>query len=144
MNLEEAIIEEQKSFKLRYILNFGEIDTPLNRDAAYGMLGPGLLEARSGLAALKDTSDRYFFNVENRDLGEKLNLIFRLYQMIVDDWQIKDYSIIGEFLKNQDYKAVAQTMNKDRSLMWRRERSLHIPEYLVVRKLIYKEIEPFV
>ncbi|MCX6564293.1 MAG: SatD family protein [Candidatus Aminicenantes bacterium] len=139
---EEDIIKEQKHFSLRYVLNFGEIETPLNNDAAYGMLGPGLLKARNALADLKETNDRFFFSLGNQILSEKLNLIFRLYQMIVDNWQCKNLSLVGEFLRNRDYKAVAEAMNKDRSLMWRREKSLNISEYFDIKKLIEKEIDP--
>jgi hypothetical protein len=138
---EEAVIKEKKSYKLRYIFSFGEIDTPINQDAAYGMLGPGLLEARALLAKMKNSKDRYFFKLGSQVLSEKLNLIFRLYQMIVDNWQPKDFPLIGEFLKNQDYKAVAENMKKDRSLIWRREKSLNISEYFTIKELIYREIE---
>lgn len=137
---EEAIINERKDFRLRYVLNFGEIDTPINNEAAYGMLGPGLLETRSFLAKLKDSRDRFFFNLENNDLSEKMNMFFRLYQMVVDAWRIKDFPIIAEFLRDKDYKTVADRLKKDRSLMWRREKSLNISAYLTIKKLIYKEI----
>jgi len=137
---EESIVQEKKGFRLRYILHFGQIDTPLIREAAYGMLGPGLLEARNELAALKDSKNRFFFSLANKPLSEKLNLGFRLYQMIVDGWRTEDYPLIGEFLKNQDYKAVAASMEKDRSLVWRRGKSLKISEYFIAKELIYKEI----
>lgn len=139
---EEALIREAKDFKLRYALNFGEIDTPLNRQAAYGMLGPGLLETRTFLGRLKNSRDRFFFRLEDPDLTERMNMIFRLYQMVVDAWRKKDYTVIAEFLKNEDYKAVADTLKKDRSLMWKREKSLNIAAYLTIKDLIYKEIGP--
>ena len=141
ISFEEAIIKDQKNFKLRYILNYGDIDTPINRDAAYGMLGPGFIQARKLLSELKDTRDRYLFQLANPVLSEKLNLIFRLYQMIIDGWQNKDYGLIGEFLADRDYKTVAEKLNKDRSLIWRREKSLKISEYFTAKNLIYKEIE---
>lgn len=142
LSFEEAIINERKDFKLRYALNFGEINTPINKQAAYGMLGPGLLETRSFLARMKDSRDRFFFHLEDPDLSGKMNMIFRLYQMVVDAWRIKDFPVIAEFLKNQDYKAVADKLKKDRSLMWKRERSLNIAAYITIKDLISKEIIP--
>jgi hypothetical protein len=137
---EEAIIRKPSLFKLRYVLLYGAIDTPINPDAAYGMLGPGLIKAGKLLLELKKTRDRYFFHLKKRTLNEKLNLIFRLYQMIVDGWRNKDYGLIGEFLRERDYKKVAEKLNKDRALMWRREKSLKISEYFAARDLIGMEI----
>jgi len=140
IHFEEAVISEGKDFKLRYALNFGEIDTPLSKKAAYGMLGPGLLETRTFLGRLKNSRDRFFFRLEDPDLSEKMNMIFRLYQMVVDAWRKKDYPVVAEFMRNEDYKAVADKLKKDRSLMWKRERSLNIAAYLTIKDLIYTEI----
>jgi len=42
LQLEEKLIVARASFKLRYVLYEGPIDTPINKDIAYGMLGEGL------------------------------------------------------------------------------------------------------
>jgi hypothetical protein len=140
LSFEESLIREQKDFRMRYVLNFGEIDTPINQSAAYGMLGAGLLETRSFLAKLKDSRDRFFFHLENNSLSEKLNMIFRLYQMVVDGWRPKDLPVVAEFLREKDYKTVADRLKKDRSLMWKREKSLNISSYFTIKELVYKEI----
>jgi hypothetical protein len=80
------------------------------------MLGPGFIKARNLLSELKESKYRYLFHLDSSTLSEKLNLIFRLYQMIIDSWQLKDYGLVGEFLMDQDYKAVAERLKKDRSL----------------------------
>src|ERR1700731_4801117 len=41
-SIEEEIAASGKNFKLRYILEEGEIETPINSKIAYGMLGSGL------------------------------------------------------------------------------------------------------
>ena len=65
------------------------------------------------------------------------NDAFLLFQSIIDDWKInKDYAIIGMFLQHKDYKQVAEQANKDRSLMWKRERSLKIDEYFAIKAII--------
>jgi hypothetical protein len=140
LRFEESLIKERENFQMRYVLNYGDINTPINKIAAYGMLGPGLLETRSLLEKLKNSRDRFLFQFENDGLAEKLNMIFRLYQMVVDGWRPRDYPVVAEFLREKDYKIVAERLNKDKSLMWKRERSLNISAYLTIKELVYREI----
>src|ERR1700679_127228 len=46
LNIEENIIITGNTFKLRYVIVEGAIDTPINSSIAYGMLGDGLTRAR--------------------------------------------------------------------------------------------------
>jgi len=133
---EESFIKYQKNFKLRYVLNFGEIETPINRLRAYEMLGEGLAEGRDLLEEQKYTNKRFHFKVEDNAISEKMNLIFYLYQSVVDGWKLRDFELVSAFLKYKDYKVVAQHFKKDISLMWRREKSLKISEYLTAKRLI--------
>lgn len=52
-SLEEFIVEHSLSLKLRYVVNFGDIDTQISDRVAYGMLGKGLSDARELLNSLK-------------------------------------------------------------------------------------------
>jgi hypothetical protein len=133
---EEKLIQEKKEFKLRYVLHLGKIETPISREAAYGMLGPGLVEARSRLAEMKHSSQRFYFSLGDPTLTEKMNILFYLYQFIVDEWKADDYKLVTEFFKHDHYKIVAQKLKKDVSLMWRRKKSLKINEYKALKKLI--------
>ncbi len=65
-----------------------------------------------------------------------MNLLFSIYQSIVDSWKPKEFKLVAEFLKEKDYKVVARKLKKDPSLMWRRKKSLKINEYIAVKKLI--------
>lgn len=135
--IEEEIIDNKASFKLRYVLLEGKIETPINRDIAYEMLGSGLTDARSYLSNLKNSNDRFYVNLRNEKQSSALNDAFRGYQGIIDDWKVdKDYEIIKHFLKLKDYKLVADKLNKDRSLMWRRERTAKIKEYTSLKNVI--------
>jgi hypothetical protein len=66
LEIEESIIKNKFNFKLRYILNEGDIDTPINRDIAYEMLGSGLTDARYKLNELKNHKERFIISLENK------------------------------------------------------------------------------
>jgi hypothetical protein len=133
---EEMIIHKKVDFKIRYLLHSGEIETPINREAAYGMLGSGLTEARKLLAEMKRSKQRFRFSLGEEIVSEKMNLAFILYQSIVDGWKPRDFYILAEFLKENDYKLVAKKLRKDASLIWRRKKSLKLNDYAALKRLI--------
>jgi hypothetical protein len=138
VELEEAIIQKNKLFTLRYIMNYGQIDTPINAEIAYGMLGEGLTQARELLEQVKQKKhDRFLVLSGNEQLNEMLNRALLLYQSIVDDWKPTDSLLISTFLQHLDYKLVAEQLGKVRSLMWKREKSLKIKEYIAARELLH-------
>jgi hypothetical protein len=137
LKIEEKIAAGGKDFKLRYILEEGEIETPLNSKIAYGMLGSGLTSAREHLESSKNTTARFTFHLADKKRNKALNDAFLVFQGFIDDWKIdKDHIIIGLFLQHKDYKQVAEETNKDRSLMWRRERSLKLDQYFATKEII--------
>ncbi len=132
--LEELIVGREAGFKLRYVLQYGEVETPIEEKHAHGMLGKGLTEARNRLSELKRTFNRFEF--AGLAIADQLNKLFVLFQHFVDSWHDKDREVVEAFLRYQDYKVVAKKLKKDTSTMWRRERSLAISEYLVCKELI--------
>ncbi|WP_187774957.1 SatD family protein [Pedobacter sp. BS3] len=135
--LEEDMVVTAVPFKLRYVLMEGKIETPINSKIAYGMLGPGLTQARETLNNLKETPQRFNFVLTNQELSGILNEAFIVYQQVVDDWNIeKDGELIKNFLLLKDYKLVAEKLHKNRSLMWKREKSLKVEEYEAMKKII--------
>ncbi|MFH1320035.1 MAG: SatD family protein [Bacteroidota bacterium] len=138
LNFEETIIRKEKDFKLRYVLNYGDISTPINPKIAYEMLGEGLTDARDILNKLKKNNNRFYIKLNNKNKAKerKLNLLFIIYQSFVDGWNIKDYKLLSEFFEYEDYKIIAGHLQKDKSLIWRRENSLKIKEYNAVKRLI--------
>jgi SatD family protein len=121
IGFEETIIEKNADFKLRYILNFGEIRTDLNPIRAYEMLGEGLTTAREQLDSQKHR-DRRFLIRSDAQLTEPINLAFFWYQSLVDGWNVSDYELVSAFWEYKDYKKVADFIHKDRSSVWRREK----------------------
>lgn len=135
--LEEFLIQFNKDFKLRYVLNEGEIETGLNKSSAYEMLGKGLTDARQWLGKLKKTNNRFLISISRKPINEILTQSFILYQSIVSDWnKEKDYTLVTHFLKYRDYKIIAELLHKERSLIWKREKSLKMQDYYAVRTII--------
>ena len=135
--IEEEIIIKRKSFKLRYVLHYGEIETPINPEIAWGMLGTGLATARNLLEELKGRrTERFFLLLEDAEKDAVLNKIFFLYSAVIDDWKTKDAETLSLFLQYPDYKVVAEKLQKDRSLLWRKEKTLRLREYNTAKALV--------
>lgn len=139
IKIEEKMVHAQKNIKLRYVLYHGSIDTEINPDIAYGMLGEGLTNARHLLESLKgERRDRFNISLEsNPYLAEIMDLAFVGFQAIIDDWKFKDFELISSFLHFKgDYKKVAEEVKKDNSSVFRRRDSLQIEEYFSSRRLL--------
>lgn len=137
LELEEQLIHKQLDFKLRYVLLEGEIETEINTDIAYGMLGSGLTQAREALTEMKSSNSRFYFSIINETTSEALNHALIVYQSIVDSWRVeKDYFLVSEFLTLKDYKKVAEKLDKTRSQIWKREISLNMEGYIALKKVI--------
>lgn len=138
-DIDEYIVKKELNLKLRYVLNFGIIDTPINHKLAHGMLGAGLTESREKLNRLKSGRNRFcIVNRQNRRLEHIVSDLFLLYENYVDNWKHSEYPIIKEFLMERTYQQVAESMNVYVSSAWRRHKSLNIEEYSICKKLILK------
>jgi len=136
INFEELIIKSEKFFKLRYVINYGEIETTINPEKAYGMLGKGLTDSRKMLEFEKFKKKRFYIKVSSPNFSYNVNQAFLLYQFVIDNWKFKDYKIIGAFLEHKDYKKVARILGRDPSSVWRREKSLKMEAYWATKDLI--------
>jgi hypothetical protein len=137
-DIEEIILNHHYDFKLRYVLLYGKIDTEINKNTAYEMLGEGLTAARNELVILKKKDARFSFRLQTNERIKEtyLNKAFFIYQNFVDSWKEKDRAIVNEFLKHEDYKIVAQNININPSNAWRRKKSLSIIEYKDIKEII--------
>ncbi len=135
--LEEYIITQKLGFSLRYVFLYGKISTPLNPEIAYGMLGEGLSVARKTLENLKKTENRFFIHSPKLKQAEAINEAFQVYQHIMAAWSSDtEKDIVSLFLQKYDYKAVAGKLNKTRSQIWKREKSLQISSYFAIKSVI--------
>lgn len=136
-DIEEFIIANSLDIKLRYLVNYGKIDTPINKHIAYEMLGDGLTYAREQLNKLKSSTHRFkIFSDKDQQTTAIINDLFLLYAGYVDSWKLSEYPIISEFLKDRDYKVVANKLNMNKSSTWRRHKNLYIQEYNTTKELI--------
>lgn len=135
--IDEKKLYEMADFKLRYVLVEGGIETPINHDIAYGMLGEGLTIARETLTEYKNSYHRYSIQLKNVSKSEALANSLLVYQNIIDTWKMeKDYHLIARFLELKDYKLVADEMGKTRSQIWKREKSLNLEAYFSIKQVI--------
>lgn len=140
---EESLIHKQLNFKLRYVINEGNIDTMINTARAYEMLGEGLTEARELLGKLKEGDSRFFVSLADKNVSTILNESFTIYQSIIEEWKVeKDYEIVSSFLTFKDYKKISAILKRNRSLIWKRERSLHLKSYYAIKKIIELSVKP--
>jgi hypothetical protein len=136
IKLEETLISRNSTYKLRYVIVEGLIETPINKEIAYGMMGDGLTRARKYLENLKKDDGRFFIWLKNQEKKKALNNLFLALQDLTADWNIqRDHQLIMTFLKYRDYKRVAMELKKERSLMWKREKSLKINAYFALKEV---------
>ncbi|MDB4921816.1 MAG: hypothetical protein JWQ54_3799 [Mucilaginibacter sp.] len=136
LDLEEAIVRNGKDFKLRYVIVEGLIETPVNTEIAYGMLGDGLTRARKYLENLKKDDLRFFFWLKDQPQKNALGNVFTALQDIIDDWNPeRDFYLVTAFLEFKDYKRVAMALQKERSLMWKRKKNLKINAYFALKEV---------
>ena len=137
LNIEENIIANKFDFKLRYVLNEGEIETPINNKIAHEMLGSGLTDARYKLTELKRENSRFIISIQNKFQERILSNAFKIYENIVGKWNLeRDYEIAANFIKYADYKIVSELLKKNRSLLWKREKTLNINAYNSIKDII--------
>lgn len=137
LNLEESIIHKKLGFQLRYMLNEGNIETPINKNIAHEMLGSGLTNARQILNDSKHDKFRFAISIENKLQNDILINAFKIFENITEKWNVKkDYETVSNFIKYKDYKIVSETMNKTRSQLWKREKTLNIESYNSIKSII--------
>lgn len=135
--LEEEIIKQDFDFQLRYVLLYGDIETDINQKIAYEMLGDGLREARYTLNHMKANTQRFYIQIGDSNLDSILNNTFIILENIIDKWnREKDYELISAFITFKDYKLVAEQMNKTRSQIWKREKTLNISSYEAAKTIL--------
>jgi len=140
--IEEMIIKRGLNIKLRYVLNYGKIETKINTLIAHEMLGEGLTYSRKKLESSKKEDQRFkIINNSKENPDEYINEAFSLYQDIVDNWKAKDLETVSKFLVFDDYKIVAEKINTNASSAWRRKKSLKINEYASIKKIILHLLE---
>lgn len=139
--VEETRIKRQDNFGIRYVAHYGEIQTPINTEVAYGMMGPGLAKARALLTDKRRRQPRFCFDLPDKRLAENLTRLFRVIDGLMYRWDRQDYSLISDMLANTNNEEVAAKHNKNRSQIWKRRKHLFIEEYRLTKAVIFDLID---
>jgi hypothetical protein len=139
--LDETRIKNQYDFWIRYVAHYGEIQTPINTEVAYGMMGPGLTKARTLLTDKRRGQPRYCFDLPDTRLAENLTRLFRVIEGLTSRWGQRDSSLISDMLSNANNEEVAAKHKKNRSQIWKRRRHLLIEEYRSAKAVIFDLID---
>jgi SatD family (SatD) len=141
--LEERLLADKYPFRLRYVVCFGDIGTEINPTVAYGMMGRGLATARQQLIKKQRVRPRFFFDLGDDAASRATNRLFRLVELLTNRWKRKDCNLVKELLASENNSDVAAKLDKDRSLIWKRRKSLHIEEYMILKNLVYDSVALF-
>jgi len=134
--LDETRIKNQYDFWIRYVAHYGEIQTPINTEVAYGMMGPGLTKGRALLTDKRRGQPRFCFYLPDTRLAENLTRLFRVIEGLTSRWDRRDFSLISEMLSNTNNEEVAAQHHKNRSQIWKRRKHLFIEEYRMAKAVI--------
>lgn len=133
---EEQSLAKKLDFKLHYVLHFGKIETEINPETSYGMLGEGLTQARKKLSAKNRDRKRFNFSLDNKDHTEQLNRLFEVLDGIMEQWKIDDFALIIDMIQNSNDREVGEKHGKDRSQIYKRRKTLMIHEYNLLKKSV--------
>ena len=136
-SIEEELIKMGKDIKLRYIVEYGSIETNINSRVAYEMLGKGLTDAREHLnASKKDKEVRVVIFLKDDAYSKAMEKLFFVLTSIYDKWKLNDYYLIEAFLEFKSYLMVSKALSINRSQVWKRQKTLMIKEYFALKESI--------
>lgn len=135
-HFEEELLKTEPDFKLHYVLLLGEIETEINPDIAYEMMGEGLTEARKLLSTKKRNRKRFRFKLQNKEQTEQLSRIFEVLDTIILNWKKEDYPLILDMINNDNNSEVGELHDKNRDQIWKRRKTLMINEYNLLKDFI--------
>jgi hypothetical protein len=128
--------EHGYDWKLRFVLYEGKVDTKINTGIAYEMLGEGLSNARTLLETKKKSDSLVNIHFKNSNQAEMLQNSFLLYTDLISGWKINDRELVKLLISNLSIIQIAETINKDRTSVWRKRKSLKIFEYKKICQII--------
>jgi len=133
---EEECLRQSVDFKLHYVIHFGVIDTAINPDIAYEMMGPGLTKARELLSSKKRDRKRFQFLLKDDIETLQLNRLFEVLDSIIRSWKKDDFPLILDMINNENNAEVGELHDKNRDQIWKRRKTLMIHEYNLLKDTI--------
>jgi hypothetical protein len=138
---EEESLRKQNDFKLHYALHFGKIDTKINPDIAYEMMGPGLTRTRELLTNKKRGRKRFEFDLYDETETLQFSRLFEVLDVFILSWKKEDYPLILDMIQNDNNAEVGEMYEKNRDQIWKRRRTLMINEYNQLKDFILTYIQ---
>lgn len=135
LDFEEERLKQQLDFNLHFVLLKGKIETEINPDIAYGMMGSGLTDARKILTSKKRSRKRFRFEID-KIRYPNLEDLFEVLDGIIGNWKLEDFPLVYDMIQNPNDAEVGKKYQKDRSLIWRRRKTLMIKEYTLLKRFI--------
>jgi hypothetical protein len=139
--LEELRHKGMLNSELRYVVNYGDIATPINSVIAYGMNGDGFTEARKLLNDKRRGKSRYCFHLGNEQLSIQMQRLFDVLSALTRAWEPTDASLIFDMINIMNNEEVGDKHGKNRSQIWKRRNTLFINEYVSLKKVILEFAE---
>lgn len=136
LQFEYQSLKQNVEFRLRYSLHKGVIETPINRERAHGMLGPGLTRAREMLNEKAPGRPRVLVDLGNSSLDDTLQHLFSVLTALKDRWKVRDYALVMAMLAEDNDSRVAKEFEKNRSQIWKRRNTLLVQEYRSIASVI--------
>ncbi|HET8864060.1 MAG TPA: SatD family protein [Gracilimonas sp.] len=139
--MEEECLKQELDFKLHYALHFGEIETEINPNIAYEMMGPGLTKAREMLTSKKRSRKRFEFDLSNKRESLQFSRLFEVLDAIILSWKKEDYALILDMIKNENNAEVGEKHEKNRDQIWKRRKTLMVNEYNQLKNFMLTYIQ---
>lgn len=134
--LEETSLQKSLKFKIRYVGLHGEIETPVNRMKAHGMMGAGLARARKLLTDKRRGKSRFQFEFPNVQMTKELNSLFLVIDGLIARWSPDDGPLIFDMIANTNNVEVGKKHGKNRTQIWKRRKHLLIEEFGALKEVV--------
>ncbi len=135
--LEETSLQRGLKFKMRYVGMHGEIETPVNKMKAHGMMGAGLTHARELLINKHRGKARFRFELSDIQMTKQLNRLFYAIEGLIARWDPRDGPLIFDMIANTNNEEVGKKYGKNRTQIWKRRKHLLIEEFRALKEAIF-------
>lgn len=137
--LDALCLEADPPIDLHYVILEGGIETPINPDIAHGMLGPGLTRARQLLTAKptqKRRRTRCTIELGDVTLTAAAADILLALEGLLARWNDVERPYAAVLLEEPDDSVAADRLDRDRTSVYRRRRTLLVEEYRALQSAL--------
>lgn len=142
LHLEREILRNNRAFSLRYVIQEGKIETTINTDISYGMLGEGLTIARNTLNNKSQNRATVQCHLKDRKRQLLLNYVFNIFTNVWNLPSAKKHPKILELLLFEQLsdKDIAKQTGKKRSEIWKFRRNWQMSTYVSALNILREKL----